>query len=117
MFIEVKSFDKEARDLAIAKELRTEQLIADAIRAGMDRGLYAGGDPQILAGLVKPLLQDWYLKRWKFRKRGISPEHYVEIVIGFVERSLEHRPTRRTGARATAKAAPVAVRRSRATAR
>ncbi len=102
VFIEVKSFDKEARDLAIAKELRTEQLIADAIRAGMDQGLYSGGDPQILAGLVKPLLQDWYLKRWKFRKRGISPAQYVEIVTGFVERSLEYQPTRRATPRATA---------------
>jgi TetR/AcrR family transcriptional regulator, cholesterol catabolism regulator len=91
-FLEVKAFDRDTRSMAIAEELRTEQLIGDAIRAGIDEGIYIDGDPQILAGLVKPLLQDWYLKRWKFRKRGISPVRYIGIVTPFVERSLERIP-------------------------
>ena len=88
-FLEVKAFDKAARDMAIAEELHTEHLLADAIRAGVEQGLYVDQDPFILAGLIKPLLQDWYLKRWKYRQRGITPVQYVEIVTGFVERALE----------------------------
>ena len=88
-FLEVKAFDKDAWSMAIVEEMRTEQLIADAIKSGIDDGIYIDTDPLILAGLVKPLLQDWYLKRWKFRKRGISPAQYIDIVTPFVERSLE----------------------------
>jgi len=88
-FLEVKAFDRDARGMAITQELRTEQLIADAIAAGIAEGIFVDADPQILAGLVKPLLQDWYLKRWKYRKRGITPARYIEIVTPFVERSLQ----------------------------
>ena len=89
VFLEVKAFDREARGIAIAEELKAEQLFAEAIGWGTAAGIYVDGDPQILAGLVKPLLQDWYLKRWKFRKRGIKPGQYIMIVTEFVERSLE----------------------------
>jgi AcrR family transcriptional regulator len=87
-FLEVKAFDRDARGMAIAEELRTEQLIAEAIQSGIDNGSFIAGDAHVFAGLVKPLLQDWYLKRWKFRKRGITAAQYVDIVTPFVERSL-----------------------------
>ncbi len=87
-FLEVKAFDKAARDMALQSELRTEGLIADAISDGIAAGLYAPGDPQVLAGLVKPLLQDWYIKRWKYRRRGISSDVYVDTVTHFVEKAI-----------------------------
>ena len=87
-FLEVKAFDKAARDMALRSELRTEALLAEAIRDGIAQGIYLPGDPQMLAGLIKPLLQDWYIKRWKFRKRGISSAAYVDTVTGFIERGI-----------------------------
>lgn len=87
-FLEVKAFDKSARNMALQSELRTEGLIADAIRDGIAAGLYAPGDPQVWAGLVKPLLQDWYIKRWKYRRRGITSAAYVDTVTRFVEKAI-----------------------------
>ncbi len=87
-FLEVKAFDKAARELALASELRTERLLADAIQSGIDTGIFSPADPLVMAGLIKPLLQDWYVKRWKFRQRGISKEQYIDIVTGFVERAI-----------------------------
>ena len=87
-FLEVKAFDKSARDMALQSELRTEGLIADAIRDGIAAGLYAPGDPQVWASLVKPLLQDWYIKRWKYRRRGISSAAYIDTVTRFVEKAI-----------------------------
>jgi TetR/AcrR family transcriptional regulator, cholesterol catabolism regulator len=91
-FLEVKAFDKGARKLAIEEELKTERLLADAIEMGIRRGLFADGDPRVLAGLIKPLLQDWYLKRWKYRKRGIPAVQYIEIITQFAERALRSQP-------------------------
>jgi AcrR family transcriptional regulator len=87
-FMEVKAFDKEARELAMAEELRTERLLSVAIADGTASGAFRPVDPTVTAGLVKPLLQDWYLKRWKHRRRGTSPEAYAETVIEFVERAI-----------------------------
>lgn len=87
-YMEVKAFDREAKDQAIDGELRTERLLAVAIEDGIASKAFRAVDPTFTAGLVKPLLQDWYLKRWKHRKRGTTPEVYAEAVIQFVERAI-----------------------------
>ena len=40
------------------------------------------------AALIKPLLQDWYVKRAKYHRRGIAPERYAQSVIDFVEAAI-----------------------------
>lgn len=87
-FLEVKAFDKDARDTALQSELRTEGLLADAIRDGIARGLFVDQPALVLAGLIKPLLQDWYIKRWKFRARGTTSKSYIETVTGFIDRAI-----------------------------
>ena len=87
-FLEVKAFDKDARDMALQSELRTEGLLAEAIREGTACGLFVDQPALVLAGLIKPLLQDWYIKRWKFRKRGITSKAYIETVTGFIDRAI-----------------------------
>jgi TetR/AcrR family transcriptional regulator, cholesterol catabolism regulator len=84
-FMEVKAFNREARDRAIAQELRTERLIAQAIEAGVATGAFRTVDATMTAALVKPMLQDWYVKRWKHRRRGTTPETYAEALLRFVE--------------------------------
>lgn len=87
-FKEVKAFDKDARDMALQSELRTEGLLAATIREGAARGLFVDQHALVLAGLIKSLLQDWYMKRWTFRKRGITSQAYIETVTGFIDRAI-----------------------------
>lgn len=84
-YMEAKSFELRGRRMAIGSELRTERLIADCLAAGQAAGAFAPVDPTTTASLIKPLLQDWYLKRWKYRRRGIDPDDYADWVIRFVE--------------------------------
>ena len=30
-------------------------------------------------------MQDWYLKRWKYRRREVTPDSYADWVVEFVE--------------------------------
>ena len=30
-------------------------------------------------------MQDWYLKRWKYRRREVTPDSYTDWVVEFVE--------------------------------
>nr|WP_295832234.1 TetR/AcrR family transcriptional regulator [uncultured Azospirillum sp.] len=92
-YMEAKSFPKEGRDLAVSSEMMTESMIADALADGVARGLFAVpdgmmDDATMTAALIKPMLQDWYVKRAKHRRRGITPDLYAEQVIAFVEAAV-----------------------------
>ncbi len=87
-FLEIKAFDKGAREIVLQSEMRNEKLMADAIADGIARGIFIDLPPLTLAGMIMPLLQDWYIKRWKFRKRGLTGAAYVEAVTEFVDRAI-----------------------------
>jgi TetR/AcrR family transcriptional regulator, cholesterol catabolism regulator len=91
-YMEAKAFPREGRDLAVASELTTERLLAEALEQGARAGLFRIADIEMTAALIKPLLQDWYVKRAKYRRRGIAPERYAQSVIDFVEAAI--RPSR-----------------------
>lgn len=90
-YMEAKSFDRRGRQMAIGNELRTERLIAECLVDGQAAGAFTATDPGMIASLAKPLLQDWYLKSWKYRRREISPDAYADWVIRFLEAVLEPR--------------------------
>ena len=39
----------------------------------------------LVAAAIKPLVQDWYLKRWKYRRRKIAVEAYADFVIAMID--------------------------------
>ncbi|MFS2014174.1 TetR/AcrR family transcriptional regulator [Azospirillum sp. CT11-132] len=92
-YMEAKSFPKEGRDLAVTSEMMTEGMIADALADGVTRGLFAVPEVTMAAALIKPMLQDWYVKRAKHRRRGITPDLYAEQLIAFVEAAVGLRRT------------------------
>ncbi|WP_448187322.1 TetR/AcrR family transcriptional regulator [Azospirillum sp. sgz301742] len=87
-YMEAKAFPQAGRDAAQQSELATEALIADTLAEGAERGVFRMEDVAMTAALVKPLLQDWYVKRGKYRRRGVTPERYAASVIGFVEAAI-----------------------------
>ena len=87
-FMEAKGFPAAARAFAIESELATERIFADVLARGVERGAFAIPDVTLTAALIKPLLQDWYVKRAKYRKRGTPIGAYIASVIAFVERAI-----------------------------
>ncbi len=87
-YMEAKSFGPAARKRAMEAEMSTETLIREALKAGVAEGVFRPTDPEFTAALVKPLLQEWYLKRWKYRRRGITPDAYVDAVINLIENGV-----------------------------
>jgi len=87
-YMEAKAFPREGRDLAVASELTTERLMAEALQEGVQTGRFHVTDIEMTAALIKPLLQDWYVKRAKYHRRGITPEHYAKSVTEFVEAAI-----------------------------
>lgn len=87
-YMEAKAFPAPARNLATESELATERIFADALARGVAQGVFAVEDVTLTAALIKPLLQDWYVKRAKYRKRGTPIQTYIDGVIAFVERAI-----------------------------
>lgn len=91
-FMEAKAFPASARKTAVDSELLAEKVLEDIIVRGNAAGIFDVAGPQLAASLVKPLLQDWYVKRSKYRRRNVKLETYVSHVTAFVEAmALKHR--------------------------
>lgn len=90
-YMEAKAFPSEARQRAVESELATERMFAAVLEEGVRRKQFAVADPQFAATLIKPLLQDWYVKRGKHRKRGLDAAAYAVGVTGFVEAAITPR--------------------------
>lgn len=87
-YMETKNLSKAQHRKAIENELFTEQIFVDIMEDGKKAGIFAEKDSLLTAAVIKSMLQDWYLKRWKYRKRNIGVEEYADFVISFVESAL-----------------------------
>ena len=83
-FMEAKNFPPAERRMAIDSEALTEGFFADAIARGVASGRFRADSPPLMPALIKPLLQEWYVKRAKYRRRGVALESYSATVQGLV---------------------------------
>lgn len=87
-YMEAKHLGPEERQKAIDSDQESEALFRRIIEAGQRSDVFRDTDAQQAASLLKALLQDWYLKRGKYRTRGVDAERYAEDVIEIIERYL-----------------------------
>ncbi len=83
-FMEAKNFPPAERRIAVDSEYLTETLFAEVINRGIDSGVFRKDTSALLPALIKPLLQEWYVKRAKYRRRGTSLEVYSRTVQDLV---------------------------------
>jgi AcrR family transcriptional regulator len=86
-FMEAKTFPPAERRMAVDSEELTEDLYRAVIRRGIDDGVFRADALPLMPTLIKPLLQDWYVKRPKYRRRGVTLEAYSAKVQELVMRS------------------------------
>ena len=92
-FMETKNLKQEDRKIPTESELYTEQVLVDILEEGRGAGVFAMKDPVLTASLIKALLQDWYLKRWKYAKRKVTIEQYLAFVMESIEALILSRAT------------------------
>ncbi len=90
-YMEAKSFPSNARRMAVDSEAATEEIFADVLRRGVANGDFEISDITLTASLIKPLLQDWYVKRAKYRRRNTTIAAYVDAVCAIVEAAVARR--------------------------
>ena len=83
-YMETRFFNEAEGKRAIEGELETERFFIDILEAGNERGDFTVDNPQLLAAAIKALLQDWYLKRWKYGRREIDVDAYADFVLSVI---------------------------------
>lgn len=86
-FMEAKTFPKDLRRIATASEELTEGYIAEICDRAVALGLFRADLAPITPALIKPLLQDWYVKRTKYRRRRVGVGDYIKTVQDIVLRA------------------------------
>ncbi|MEX0739661.1 MAG: TetR/AcrR family transcriptional regulator [Pseudohongiella sp.] len=88
-FIEAKGLDKAQREAATRMELKFDQRLQEIFRDGIESGVFHhDGNLALLASSTTAMLQQWYLKRWKFQHLKVSIADYAAFVFQHVLGSL-----------------------------
>jgi AcrR family transcriptional regulator len=87
-YMETKNLAKQEHKKAIEAELATEKLLIDIMKEGRDKGVFKAVNMDLTGAVIKAMLQDWYLKRWKYARRNVSVEKYAAFVVDLVETYL-----------------------------
>ncbi|HYW02873.1 MAG TPA: TetR/AcrR family transcriptional regulator [Gammaproteobacteria bacterium] len=83
-FMESRHLGRREIEAAIQGELASEKIFADILAEGQQEGLFRRIDVTLAAASIKALMQDWYLKRWKYSRRGVGAEAFAAHLIAFV---------------------------------
>ena len=84
-YMEAKNLTGAERQRAVDSELYSEKIFAEILRQGQEVGIFRQSDHRLAASVIKAMLQDWYLKRWKYAKRNVSVDEYADFLIEWVE--------------------------------
>ena len=84
-YMEAKNLSKGERKKAIDSELFTEQIFVDLLEEGRSSKIFRIDNTILTAAVIKAVLQDWYLKRWKYSRRGVSVDDYAGFIINFID--------------------------------
>ncbi|NHQ75081.1 TetR/AcrR family transcriptional regulator [Roseovarius gahaiensis] len=84
-FMEAKNFPPEERRKAIDSEELTEGFFKQVLEDGIGMGAFRTDTSPLLPALIKPLLQDWYVKRAKYKRRSVTIDTYISTVQDLVE--------------------------------
>jgi len=91
-FMESKNLSRDEKKSAIQSDLLMEKKLIKVIKTGQQQGIYNKVlKAETVASLTKPLLSEWYLKRWKYKKRNLSIDEYCAAVMIFINQGLRER--------------------------
>ena len=87
-YMESKNLSRNHKKNAIEAELITEDKISEVITLGIKTAVFKKIDATMFAALIKAMMQDWYLKRWKYKRRKISVETFALQVMDVIRDHL-----------------------------
>jgi AcrR family transcriptional regulator len=88
LYMETKNLSKEEQKKSMESELFTEKIIIDIVKEGQNKGVFKPISTDLVGAVIKAMLQDWYLKRWKYVRRKVTVEKYAVFLVDLIESYL-----------------------------
>lgn len=88
VFLESRGLQVAQREIAKTSEQNIQTHISSLIQG---TGAMQLDEAYLLAAHCMSLVQDWHLKRWKFRAANISVDVFADSVVGLVRSHVEFR--------------------------
>jgi len=87
-YMELKGLPREQQEKAMDLELQAQSILVDTFKKGIKLGVFRCDDPEMLAVHTLAMQQEWYLKRWKFKRLKVDADQYASSVLAFVLKAL-----------------------------
>ncbi len=84
-YMEGKNLNKVEKKIAVEHELLSDGILADILKEGQKQGIFKSQPHSLTTALIKAMLNDWYLKRWKYAKLNVSVDDYAEYLLSIIE--------------------------------
>lgn len=91
-YLEAKGLSREQREAAMQMEIKFDERILDTFKAGVEQGIFTADRLELIAANTTSMLQQWYLKRWKFGLLNTRTDDYAAFVYDITLRNLRYQP-------------------------
>jgi TetR/AcrR family transcriptional regulator, cholesterol catabolism regulator len=76
-YMELKGLPKDQQQSLLDLELRFEAMLIGAISQGVKSGEFVCDHPELLASQATAQMEQWHLKKWKFKSREVDIQQYA----------------------------------------
>ncbi len=84
-FMEARYIKPAEFEAVKSMEEHTQKTLTDILECGEKNKTFKPGNHDLTASMIKSMQQDWYLKRWKYRKMQVSIDQFANHLITMVE--------------------------------
>ena len=84
-FMEARSIKPAEFQKVKSMEEYTQNILTEILVSGEKQGIFKRGNHELTASMIKAMQQEWYLKRWKYRKAKITADQFADHLISMVE--------------------------------
>ena len=86
--LEVEGLRRKRQVLALELELSFEESLVEVLEQCTVSRVFQCKTPKLLASQVTAQLEQWHLKQWKFKLRGVSNDDYAQFIFDNLMRCL-----------------------------
>lgn len=88
VYMESKSMARQQRDQAKQFDLVDTAELKEIIEEGVTAGEMACVNSELTASALLALIQDWYLKSWKYKHNETSTDDYANFLVSLMDKLL-----------------------------
>jgi len=84
-YMEGKNLNKDEKKIAVEHEMTSDGIFAKILKQGEKQQVFKPQHHELTTAVIKAMLNDWYLKRWKYAKLNVSVDEYADYLLRVVE--------------------------------